>query len=180
MLTQELLKRLISYDPETGLLVWRARTPDLFKSGSGRYTAERACKIWNIRYAGTQAGAMSDGYIIVSIFKRRYKAHRLAVFYMTGLWPANDVDHENLDRAANDWNNLRDATRSENNTNSTAQKHNKLGVKGVCQLKNGRYYVQIRKDGKTYYLGCFVKIEDAIARHTTAALELHGKFARVN
>lgn len=36
----QLLRQLISYDPATGALTWRQRTPDMFASGIGRGDAD--------------------------------------------------------------------------------------------------------------------------------------------
>lgn len=58
-LTIEMLRLLISYCPDTGVLTWKARTPDMF-SGS-QQSPEHSCKIWNVKYAGKPALAAFDG-----------------------------------------------------------------------------------------------------------------------
>jgi HNH endonuclease len=98
-LTAERLRELLSYDPTTGQWTW------LVTRGS---TAP----------AGSIAGTIySNGYRYITIDYRRYFSSRLAFLYMTGEWPQHEVDH--IDRcSSNDkWDNLRPATRSENNAN---------------------------------------------------------------
>ena len=74
MLTQERLKEVLHYDPETGIFMWLV-------APNGRIRV------------GMEAGSSHDGYIGIKVDRILYKAHRLAWFYMTGEWPANDVDH---------------------------------------------------------------------------------------
>ena len=180
--SQELLKRLLSYDPVTGLWVWLERTPDMFdahsRAGRGEISAEMACKIWNNKFAGKLAGSIEKaGYRIIRIGKYQYKAHILAVIFVTGFKPILFTDHEDLDRANNIYSNLRDATRSENNTNVGPRKNNKLGVKGVRQ-HGKRFEARITKDKIVYQLGTFDTLEGATDAVSKAALKLHGEFAR--
>jgi len=77
MLTQERLKELMSYCPDSGLF-----TRLIGRSGGGK--------------AGDVTGSVnSHGYIVIYIDGRSYKAHRLAFLYMTGGIPSSDTDHTN-------------------------------------------------------------------------------------
>jgi hypothetical protein len=118
-LTQERLKEVVSYDPETGkfLPVSRRR----------RITPGRP--LGSIR---------SHGYRMLAVDGVRYYAHRLAWLYMTGAWPAGSIDHANTDRADNRWANLRQATPSQNGANTVRQARNKSGFKGVFR---GELYI---------------------------------------
>jgi hypothetical protein len=90
------------------------------------------------------------------------------------------VDHRDLDRTNNRWNNLRRATRSTNAANTRRQRNNTSGFKGVYpHHKTGRWYAQIRKDGRGYYLGSFATPQAAHEAYAAAARELFGEFARV-
>lgn len=73
-LTVERLKELVTYDPDTGVFLWKMRP------GSGR-----AINSWNAKNAGKQAGYYSaPGYMKMKIEGKRYWAHRVAWLYCTG------------------------------------------------------------------------------------------------
>lgn len=42
-----------------------------------------------------------DGYIVITIHRKLYKAGRLAWFYVHGRWPAGEIDHKNRIRSDN-------------------------------------------------------------------------------
>lgn len=162
-LTADRLKECLNYDPATGL----------FTSHQWLDKRGRSC-------GGRIAGCEKDGYIVIRIDYVLYRAHRLAWLYMTGAWPAGEIDHINMVRSDNRWLNLRNATQSQNNFNRKVYSRNKIGVKGVCfDAARQKYLAQIRKDGKGYHLGRFDTIEEASAAYVRAATLLHGSFARV-
>jgi hypothetical protein len=80
------------------------------------------------------------GYIQVSFNGTLVIAHRLAFYFMTGVYPHRSlqVDHINGIRDDNRWDNLRLVTQSENNHNTTVRVDNVSGVKGLqfCKRKN--------------------------------------------
>ncbi|MBQ7839744.1 MAG: hypothetical protein IJ390_04550 [Lachnospiraceae bacterium] len=55
---------------------------------------------------------------------------------------------------------------------------NTSGYKGVSRLKNGKYRVNIGFQGKHFYLGTFINLEDAIAVRRRAEDEIHGRFIK--
>lgn len=124
MLTQERLKELFEYRPETGEFIRKV------SRGRGK--------------AGSVAGTSDkDGYIIIGIDRERYKAHRLAFLYMDGKIP-EEVDHKNRITWDNRWDNLRDTTSSENNKNRTTYSNSGyLGVSWHKAAKNGKYKIKI-------------------------------------
>ena len=61
--------------------------------------------------AGSVTGV---GYRQIQIDGIFYYASRLAWFYMTKEWPEFIVDHENENKEDNSWDNLREATDSQN------------------------------------------------------------------
>jgi hypothetical protein len=74
------------------------------------------------RPAGTQLGSLdAEGYRTIAIDGVLYKAHRLAVLYMTGGMPPSHlpVDHANRMRDDNRWSNLRVVTATENIANQS-------------------------------------------------------------
>jgi hypothetical protein len=160
MLTQERLKELLDYDPETGIFTHRV--------SRGR------------RVAGVVTNcATTGGYIKLSICNKRYYAHRVAWIYVHGRWPSEQIDHINHVTSDNRIANLREATRSQNSANSGPRRNNKSGKKGVFFLRQtGKWRASIRKDKRRIYLGCFDTVEEAHASYAAAARDIHGEFAR--
>lgn len=101
ILTQEYLRRILDYDPETGIFRWRARP-------------ERS-RQWNTRYLGAKAGSlMQIGYRAIIIDGKHNYEHRIAWLYCYGEWPPTIIDHINGCPSDNRLANLRLATHSQN------------------------------------------------------------------
>lgn len=162
VLTAKRLREVVSYDPETGHFTWLVSRPRARIGG---------------RAGGLGPGC--GGYWCITIDRRRYVAHRLAWLYMTGAWPRTEmIDHINRDRSDNRFANLREATRGQNQVNSGKPSNNSSGFKGV-RRRYGRWFAQIKKSGKHYHLGYFSTPEEAHRAYCTAAIKLHGEFARL-
>lgn len=86
------------------------------------------------------------------------------------------IDHRNRNRADNRKANLRLANHQQNGINRGCNKNNRLGVKGVFQIRN-RFYARIMKDGKTISLGGYATLEEACEARIRAEKELFGEFA---
>ncbi len=159
-LTAERLKQLLHYDPETGIFVWRI----------GRQG----------HLAGAVAGVLRpDGRILIGVDRERHFAHRLAWLYMTGKFPAMDLDHEDLNPANNRFVNLREATASQNQRNQRRPIHNTSGLKGVSfHNQRKRWMAQIKIKGRGIYLGLFDTKEEAHAAYCSAATKAEPDFAR--
>lgn len=158
-LTQQRLKELLDYDLITG--IFRRRT----KVGG--------------QPAGSIAGVIdADGYRVIRVDGVKRKAHRLAFLWMTGAIPSGLIDHQNTKRDDNAWENLREATRSENGANSACRRTKQLAVKGVFP-RGGRFRAVICKDGRNRYLGTFDTAAEAQSAYEQAAKLLFGDFARV-
>lgn len=155
-LTQSYVKEILNYTPETGIFVWLVH----------RY-----------RYhIGDIAGSInSKGYLIITINGKKYKASRLAHLYMTGEWPQKDMDHDNTLRHDNRWENLREASTSQNCFNHPVKITNKLGVKGVYFYR-GMYRAQIQINKIKIFLGQYETLAEAKEAHDKAANELQGEF----
>lgn len=80
MFDQEELKRVLDYDPETGLFT---RTTIKVLEGSR---------------------ASNDG-VRIAILGKQILAHRVAWFYMTGKWP-KAIEHKDKNNQNNRWDNL--------------------------------------------------------------------------
>lgn len=122
----------------------------------------------------------SEGYIVIRIGKKSYRAHRLAFLYMRGEFPPDDVDHKNLVRHENWWSNLRPATRSQNKFNCGPHADNATGIKLISRDKrHKRYQVQSNVNGKARWFGYYKKLDDAIDVAAQVMLTFHSDFARV-
>jgi hypothetical protein len=154
------------------VFTWRERPREHF-------ARDQAFKTWNKRYPGKTAGVLSGyGYQIISIDNCRYLAHRLAFLHAHGRWPADEIDHINSYRTDNRLENLREASRSENQRNSKRHADNVSGKKGVCWHKSVRKWrANIFSDGIHRHLGYFTTPEAAHAAYCAAAREQYGDFA---
>lgn len=149
MITQEELKKLLKYNPETGIFIWR-----ITKS-------TRA-------YAGDIAGCQHNNYIDIRINAAGYRAHRLAWLYMYGVWP-NVIDHINQDPLDNKISNLRDVDRIENGKNRKKSINNVSGVTGVYWFKiTKKWRAQIIANKKYVHLGFFDDKFEAICARLSA------------
>lgn len=155
MLTADRLREVLDYDAGSGVFTRRT-------SGGGRRAGDIA------------GGASYDGYTTISVDGTRYRAARLAWLWMTGAWPACDVDHIDRDRRNDAWSNLRAASRSENCANQPARS----GLKGASFVSaKGKWKAQIRKSGKNTHIGYFDSEADAHAAYMAAAVTAFGEFA---
>ncbi len=96
-----------------------------------------------------------------------------------GLETKQRVDHKNLNRLDNRKENLRFATKSQNQWNRGLSRANKTGFKRVFRHPHGRYSSSIGVFGKTIYLGMFSTPEEAHAAYVEAAKKHHGDFCRI-
>ncbi len=178
MITQKKLKKLINYNPKTGVFTWLERTPDMFEDG--KYPKKRLCHKWNACYSGKQAGWTSRGYIQIKINGKSHQAHILAHIYMTGKKPIQNIDHKNGNPGDNKWCNLRLATPAENNANSKIRTNNSSGYKGVSFHKiSKKWQAKIQTNGKQIYLGLFDTPQKAHKDYCKFAKKYHGKYARL-
>lgn len=120
------------------------------------------------------------GDLVIRIDRALYKAHQLAVLYVTGRWPKEQVDHENGVRHQNNWGNLREATNSQNNANRGMRPCNTSGFKNVSfypGLKRPFTAYGI-KSGRKVYLGRFETAIEAAAAADAAGRQEYGEFWR--
>lgn len=158
------LKQALHYTPETGIFI---------RIG---HSAGRAI-------LGEAAGFVDDttGYRRIGVKGKQYYAHRLAWLYMTGEWPKEQIDHRDLDKDNNRWDNLREATHLQNNFNHGLRKDNESRLKGVRlqkQCKSQRWAARIRIQKVEYHLGLFNCPAAAHFIYLVAADKAHGEFAR--
>lgn len=116
----------------------------------------------------------TDGRLQVKINGVMYYVHRLIYLMHHGEVP-EFVDHKDGDHTNNRIENLRPATRAENNRNARLRKDNKYGVKGVA-LHKGRWIARLRVDGKAVHVGSYGSMEEAAKAVAEARVRLHGEF----
>lgn len=126
------------------------------------------------RVAGSVATSnVGNGYLRVKVNGEAYYAHRV-VFQMHHGWCPEFVDHINGDKKDNRIENLRPATKKQNQQNHGLCAKNTSGVKGVTWCKARKKW-QAQCDKK--FLGRYDSVEEAnnAVRHYR---ELHhGRFA---
>ena len=164
MLTVDALTKLLHYDEDTG-----AFSRLITAGGQTR---------------GARAGSLdAEGYRVISVHGARYKAHRLAYFYMTGKWPRCQVDHINMIHDGNRWSNLREATNGENHQNiRTHRSGSSSQTLGASWHRNiGKWQAQIQSDNKKVCLGYFSTKQQAHAAYMKAKKAFHpfGEIAKV-
>lgn len=159
MPSQEVIRALVNYDPQTGLAFWLAREPKWFEGGMR--DPEWEAKRWNASNEGNYISRLANGYIMTSLFNQKIFLHRLAWKYMTGEEPIF-VDHKNGIRNDNRFDNLRNATRKTNGRNMKLFSTNTSGHVGVRQRPGGRWQARIKVDQKEQHIGMFDTYEEAI------------------
>jgi len=162
--SQETLKALLDYDPETGILTWKARDPSYFETRS-------ACASWNARFSGRRAGwatlnkKSGRKARCISLFEKSYHEHRVVWVWMTGNQPPEQIDHIDRNPENNAWINLRASDNSHNMKNKSMYRRNTSGFTGVYWHSRDKIWeAKCRIDGKLINIGrYFCKYEAAKA-----------------
>jgi hypothetical protein len=167
MLTADRVREVLSYDPISGILRWKAPSCDKSYIKVGSIAGSKTVK----------------GYLNIMIDGERHPAHRLIWLMVTGSWPKNLMDHKNGNKSDNRWENLREANDSQNKANCGPYKGSLSGLKGAYYVPKRTSYKKwqssIRKDGKLKNLGYFATPEEAHNAYAIAAAKLHGSFMRL-
>jgi hypothetical protein len=140
-ITQEYIKKLLTYNPDSGEFKWNYTTflKKKFLCGNTRI----------------------QGYSVIEIDGKPYQAHRLAWIYMTGEmpeYPRFQIDHINRVRDDNRWENLRLATPKENAQNRV---NNPITDEVYFSTQFNKWVAVISVDGERVSLGKFDSILDA-------------------
>ena len=147
MPTQERLRQLFDYNPDTGDFIRR----------NPRRERER------------QAQTGSAKYVMVQVDGVKYVLSRLIWVWMEGeIPPDRFIDHDNLNKRDYRWVNLKCITWAGNQRNTKAK--NKTGLpKHVYPARNGRFTAIIR-------IGTYDTVEEAVKQvaHVTALLHQTG------
>lgn len=163
-LTADRARELFVYNPRTGEIKWTIRK-------GGKIPADLS------------AGYVDhEGYRVIRVDGVNYRAHRVIWLMETGTWPSDMIDHANGDRSDNRWQNLRQATNSQNQMNKKARTTGASGFKGVSIIRRrGRvqYRASIRHKGKTHVSGYYDTAQDAYEHYRREAVRVYGEFAKL-
>lgn len=144
----EELKKLLTYDPLTGLFTWNKTLGSRALEGN---KAGGICKV--------------HGYHFIRLHKKLYRSHHLAWLYTYGSFPTLDIDHINQDRADNRIVNLREVSRTVNNYNTSQRKGYSFSK------QRNKYIAYLGLNGKQKHLGTFDTAEEAKNEHDRARSE---------
>lgn len=160
MPSAEELRQLIHYNPDTGVLTSKVTRKGLVK--------------------GQIMGCDSPHrYLLIRFKGPQYIAHRLIYRIVTGIdLGQQEIDHINGNTKDNRWSNLRVVERLENTWNTRKSKNNTSGVKGIDWVKNrSRWRARVAYNNKTFTLGLFSSIDDAVEAIAALREKLHAEFA---
>ena len=158
------LRRQLAYSKTTGLFTRKVQSSNRVKVGD---------------VAGTVSLA---GYVQIRVCNVLVYGHRLARFYVRGVWPEGKVDHRNGLRHDNRWRNLRDIDDLGNSQNrhrpSSLNTTGMLGVSRTTRSKSNpdtphKFKARIRLNGEVVYLGSFPTPELAHAAYMAAKRDGH-------
>jgi hypothetical protein len=148
------------YDEKTGTLWWR-------KPREGR------------RLDIPAGRRQKNRHVTVSLDYVAYQVPHIIWLLKTGKWPTKELDHKNTIRWDNRWNNLREATPTQNRANSSRRKDNSSGMKGVSwHAPRKKWRARIMLGRKETHLGLFDSKEAAQRIYIKAAKKYFREFAR--
>ena len=185
-LTHDRVRELFDYNSEQGLLIWKERPVNNFKT-------ESAWKMWNTRFSGEGFGYTSNtqkigktpgirrkGAITVNNVRYLYLHYRLVWIYHNKKIPKM-LDHIDRNPINDSIENLRPTSPMYNMRNKSIHINNTSGITGVSWNKNSKKWESnIKIKGKKIHLGLFTNIESAIKARKEAEIKYgfypnHGK-----
>lgn len=167
MISHDRLLELLDYNGLTGVFVWRQARGGKVKPGD-------------------LAGCDNGGYVQIMVDYHRYAAHRLAWFFVYGVWPTIDIDHIDLNKSNNAISNLREATTSQNGQNKRrrAKLSRTSEWKGVCYdpgrhgTRKKCWKMSIKVQSGKIIQKNYEQEREAAEEYMFLAIEHHGEFAR--
>ena len=158
MLTQNDIKNQLHYSSETGIFT------------------RLIAKCNSVKIGDIAGSKHIKGYLQLSVNGKPYLAHRLAWFYVHGIWPIECIDHINGIKTDNRILNLREATFTQNKHNyKKANSDNKTSkLLGVSWSKTNKSWVsQISLNNKLIYIGHFSDKHKAHEAYLRKKREIH-------
>lgn len=163
----DLARLFISYDPETGSLIWRKVGPEGFAHTK---QPDRMSKQWNTTFSEKMAISFKDhrGYLQGTFRGRFVLAHRIAFLLSYGYEP-DEVDHINGCKSDNRLANLRAVTRKQNAQNQKLHSRNTSGCSGVYwDGQRNKWVARLYSSQAALSLGRFDYFADAVAARKSA------------
>ena len=142
-ITQETVRKLFNYDPDTGIVTRKVFVNSRAKEG------------------GIVGSLGSNGYLHVVVSRKIISLHRLIWLWWYGYLPESHIDHISRDKTDNRLCNLREVSNQCNVRNSTVQSRSKTGVTGVG-IAHKKFIVQIVVNNVQYVLGRFSDFTEAV------------------
>jgi len=162
-LTQEYVKYLFDY--KDGFLYWKVRKANSVQIG------DRVGFIRKIR---------GEDRYVVKINGYSFLGARIIFLYHKGFIPPY-VDHENNNSIDNRIENLREATKAQNNKNSSSRKGSTSKYLGVhFNNEANKWVAKITNNGKCTYIGRFLNEIEAALAYNKYAVKLFVEFANLN
>ena len=162
----ERLREAISYDPLSGICVWKTRPLHHFKDA-------HYWKIWNVLYASKPIGYVmkvhGKSYLRATFDRKGFLLHRAIIAMTTGEWPLQ-TDHQ-------DGNGLNNRLKNIISTDGFGNQQNRRRCEGRVlptgiYPKRGKYAASISVGGKTISIGTF----DDLPAATSARKEAERKY----
>lgn len=154
-ITFEMASKLLSYDPDTGLLRWKDRRLDALSKFS--------------------AGAIDKhGYTRIRIHGIDYQGHRIAWLLYYGKFPENQIDHINREKSDNRISNLRN-TLPQQNCENVFTKERLQGAQ--FHRPSGKWRSSIGHNYKRIHIGYFDTAIEAHEAYLEKKKQLHAFFA---
>lgn len=158
----EYLRRILDYDPDSGIFRWKEKISRKVVVGKVAGTLNKVQNRFSIQING-----------------KIYKSARLAFYMHHGVEPVGEVDHINMITTDNRACNLRDATHNQNGMNRGKQSNNTSGFKGVSyHSKRGEFIAYAKLNGKMHFAGWHKTAELAAIAAASMREKLHGEFVR--
>jgi hypothetical protein len=156
-----------------------ARVQDVWEYRDGKlYWRVKAGRGRAVRHPGEEVNPAPDphGYLFVTWRRKHYAVHRV-VFLLCHGWLPGCVDHVDGHPQNNNVENLRAASRLQNQFNRRINRQTKSGVKNVTSHQ-GKWCVRFSVARRTRHFGCFDTLNEAADAAAKVRAELHGEFAR--
>lgn len=154
--TQTQLREYLSYDENTGELVW-------IKKPSKKTVLN------------SRAGSLvtTTGYRSIHIFGKSYPEHHIIWCWYYGYYPTKQIDHIDQIRDNNRIKNLREVTQAVNSRNRSRRRNTRVEEAGIWfNRRTRRYVAEITLNQKKVYQRSFENVEDAITSRKAKLIEL--------